>query len=233
MDYAMLAPHVGSWALRDERIGNSSMRGGAINWSNLGSRISSALGTAGRWAYNAGNRFYHSNTFQQFKQGLKDSGIVESAGNLVGQTLGALTDIGRQKLQQDLERLRRRALGEDGPAASAGELQALIAALQQQANTPVPLPETSASAEPAAPLVPTTRPIPEMVTEVRGDKPQTLEYIHPSTRPTTLEMPVPAETSAPPAKRRRKRARPSGNWRSRLDSLSGSGVRTSMRRLCY
>lgn len=204
MDYASLSPHVGSWALRDDLLGNSSLRGGAINWGNLGSRLSSALSSTGKWLYNAGNRFVHSGTFNQIKQGLKDSGVVRNAAQLAGETINALTDVGRLKLQQDIERLRRRALGEDAPPSQA-DLQAMIAALQAQ------LASQSAPAEkPAPPTVPMTRPIPEMATPVD--------------RPTTLEL------GPPRPKRRRKR--PAG-WRGRLDSLTGTGVSTASRRVCY
>ncbi|AGX93308.1 pVI [turkey adenovirus 4] len=224
MDYAALSPHVGGWALRDDHLGDSSLRGGAINWGNLGSRLSSALSTAGRWMYNQGNRFLHSNTFGQIKQGFKDSGVIRNVANLAGETLGALTDIGRMKLQQDLEKLRRKALGEDGPASQA-ELQALIQALQAQ----VAASDSSASAAPSsqpaasAPLRPTTRPIPEMVTEVRPPVTSSAPAVPETDRPMTLEM---------RPKRRRKRPTP-GSWRSRLNTLSGNGVATSTKRMCY
>lgn len=228
MDYAALSPHVGAWALQDEYLGDSSLRGGAINWSNIGSRISSALSSTGRWLYNTGNRFVNSNTFQQIKQGIHDSGVIRNAANLAGETLNSLADIGRLKLQQDIEKLRRKALGEDGPASQA-ELLALIQALQAQvaagqastAPAAVPAANTPATLEAPVPLVPTTRPIPEMVTEVRPapqapvvDKPTTLEYLPPQDR------------------RRRKRPRP-GNWRERLNTISGTGVVTSTKRMCY
>lgn len=223
MDYAALSPHVGSWALRDDHLGDSSLRGGAVNWSSLGSRLSSALSSTGRWLVNTGNRFVHSNTFQQLKQGIQDSGVIRNAANLAGETLNSLADIGRLKLQQDIERLRRKALGEEGPANQA-ELLALIQALQAQvaagqgSNTSPP----AAPAGPATPevpmtLVPTTRPIPEMVTEVRpppaANTPSTLEYL-------------------PTRDRRRKRPRPA-NWRARLNAISGSGVATTSKRMCY
>lgn len=224
MDYAALSPHVGGWALREHHLGTSTLRGGAINWSNLGSRLSSALNTTGRWLYNTGNRFVHSNTFNQIKQGLKDSGIVRNVANLAGETLGALTDIGRLKLQQDLEKLRRKALGEEGPAASQAELQALIQALQSQLAAGVDAP---AASMPAPNGVPTTRPIPEMVTEVRPSITTSAPVVPTEVPdvPTTLDLP-------PPSKRRRKRARP-GSWRARLNTLSGTGVNTSRRRMCY
>ncbi|AOC84070.1 pVI protein [Fowl aviadenovirus E] len=229
MDYAALSPHVGSWALRDGHLGDSSLRGGAINWANVGSRLSSALGTAGRWISNQGNRFLNSQTFGQIKQGIKDSGVIRNVANLAGETLGALTDIGRLKLQQDLEKLRRKALGEDGPASQA-ELQALIQALQAQVaageSAPASAPTASAPPDPSPPLRPTTRPIPEMVTEVRPPVTSSAPAVPETDRPMTLEMRPPA------AKRRRKRPAP-GSWRSRLNSLSGNGVATSRRRMCY
>ncbi|AOW42077.1 pVI [Pigeon adenovirus 2a] len=216
MDYAALSPHVGSWALRDHHLGDSSLRGGAINWGNLGSRLSSALTSTGRWLSNAGHRFVNSNTFNQIKQGIKDSGVIQNAANLAGETLSALTDIGRLKLQQDIEKLRRKALGEDGPSSQA-ELLGLIQALQAQLaarvdEQPTVSPPTAA---PSVPLVPTTRPIPEMVTPV-GVTQHT---------PATLDLPPP-----PPVKRRRKRP---ANWRDRLNSISGTGVSASSRRMCY
>lgn len=227
MDYAALSPHVGGWALREHHLGTSTLRGGAINWSNIGSRLSSALNTTGRWLYNTGNRFVHSNTFNQIKQGFKDSGIVRNVANLAGETLGALTEIGRLKLQQDLEKLRRKALGEDGPASQA-ELQALIQTLQAQLAAGDPKSSAAAAAAataPAAPVVPTTRPIPEMVTEVNPPITSSAPAVPVVDTPTTLDLP-------PPTKRRRKRARP-GSWRARLNTLSGTGVHTSSKRMCY
>lgn len=227
MDYAALSPHVGSWSLRDECFGDSSLRGGAINWGNVGSRLSSALSSTGRWLYNTGNRFLHSNTFNQIKQGIHDSGIVKNAASLAGETLNALTDIGRLKLQQDLEKLRRKALGEDGPPSQA-ELQNLIAALQSQllsSSAPAPSAPTPSTLEMPvpAPLVPTTRPIPEMVTQV-------LPPVTSSGPSAPADVPTTLELGPPAPKRRRKRP---GSWRMRLNSMTGSGVRTSSRRVCY
>lgn len=223
MDYAALSPHVGSWSLRDECLGDSSLRGGAINWGNLGSRLSSALSTSGRWLYNAGNRFIHSNTFNQIKQGIKDSGVIKNAANLAGETINALTDIGRLKLQQDLEKLRRKALGEEGPPSQA-ELQSLIAALQAQLSASSAPPAASTLEMPVpTPLVPTTRPIPEMVTQV-------LPPVNSSGPSLPADVPTTLELGPPAPKRRRKRP---ANWRGRLSSLTGSGVRTTTRRVCY
>ncbi|BCZ16702.1 core protein precursor pVI [Aviadenovirus bubonis] len=217
MDYATLSPHVGTWALRDDHFGDSGMRGGAINWGNLGSRLSSALSSTGRWLYNTGNRFVNSNTFNQIKQGIQDSGVIRNVGSLAGETISALTDIGRLKLQQDIERLRRKALGEEGPPNQA-DLQALIQALQAQA--------AADSAAAVTPAVPTTRPIPEMVTEVRSPVTSSAPAV-PVDTPTTLEYNPPA------AKRRRRRQRPAANWRTRLNTLSGTGVTSLSRRMCY
>nr|WJJ54614.1 MAG: pVI protein [Otus scops adenovirus] len=233
MDYATLSPHVGTWALRDDHFGDSGMRGGAINWGNLGSRLSSALSSTGRWLYNTGNRFVNSNTFNQIKQGIHDSGVIRNVGALAGETVSALTDIGRMKLQHDIERLRRKALGEEG-APTQAELQALIQALQAQAAVeapaapvavPAPKPTQPPPAPPLPPTVPTTRPIPEMVTEVLPPVTSSSAAV-PTDRPTTLEYHPPA------AKRRRKRQRPA-NWRTRLNTLSGTGVSTLSRRMCY
>lgn len=246
MDYGTLSPHVGSWAMRDHNFGDSSMRGGAINWGNLGSRLSSALSSTGRWLYNTGNKFIHSNTFNQIKQGIKDSGVIQNAANLAGETLNSLVDIGKLKLQQDIEKLRRKALGEDGGNVSQAELAALLAALQSQMGTPsaqvLPTPEMNAGPvgapfvpptapppPPPAPLVPTTRPIPGMETPVLPPITSSAPAV-PVDTPTTLEY-LPAQHN----KRRRKRPAPSSStpWRVKLNSLTGSGVSTSKRRMCY
>lgn len=241
MDYAALSPHVGSWALRDDHLGDSSLRGGAINWGNLGSRLSSALSSTGRWIYNAGNRFVHSQAFNQIKQGIKDSGVIQNAANLAGETLSALTDIGRAKLQQDLEKLRRKALGEDGPPNTA-ELQALIAMLQAQlAGTPQTIPVNEPPAGTPTPLVPTTRPIPGMVTEVLpppapttrpmpGMVTEVLPPVNSSAPAVPIDKPTTLELGPPRNKRRRKR---NLDWRGRLDSMTGSGVNYSSKRMCY
>ncbi|UIY90551.1 pVI [Duck adenovirus 2] len=237
MDYAALSPHVGSWALRDDVHGNSSLRGGAINWGNIGSRITSGLASTGRWLGNIGNRFIHSNTFSQIKQGIKDSGVIQNAANLAGETVNGLLDIGKLKLQQDLENLRRKALGEQ--QTSPAELAALIAALQSQIGGPpqsVPPPPpvhheipTTYPMHPPQHLRPTTRPIPEMVTEVKPLVEPPVTSSAPAV-PATLDLPPP-----PPAKRPRKRPHySSGNsWRARLNSMTGSGVHASRRRMCY
>lgn len=231
MDYAALSPHVGGWSLREDYLGDSGMRGGAINWGNLGSRLSSALGTAGRWIHTQGNRFLHSNTFGQIKQGFKDSGVVRNVANLAGETIGALTDIGRLKLQQDLEKLRRKVLGEDGPATQA-ELQSLIQALQAQAAAGTSPAEPAAGPAASPPLRPTTRPIPEMVTEVRPPVTSSAPAVPEPDRPTTLEMPPPPPP--PPTRRTNRRKRPApGSWRTRLNRISGTGVASSTKRICY
>lgn len=246
MDYAALSPHVGSWAVRDSNFGDSSMRGGAINWGNIGSRLSSALSSTGRWLYNAGNKFVHSNTFNQIKQGIKDSGVIQNAANLAGETINALTDIGRLKVQQDIERLRRKALGEEGPVTQA-ELAALLSALQNQvASTPQVLPSKETHAGPVVTptpppantispppppthMVPTTRPIPEMVTEVRPP-------ITSSAPAIPVDPPIASTLDLPPfpPREKRRRKRPSNApWRSRLNSMTGSGVRCASKRMCY
>ncbi|ADE58398.1 pVI [Fowl aviadenovirus E] len=133
MDYAALSPHVGSWALRDGHLGDSSLRGGAINWANVGSRLSSALGTAGRWISNQGNRFLNSQTFGQIKQGIKDSGVIRnvanpSRGNARGahrhrslETAARLREASPQSARRGRTRLAGRAAGaHSGPASSGG-----------------------------------------------------------------------------------------------------------------
>lgn len=220
MDYAALSPHVGSWAIREDIYGNSSIRGGAINWGNIGSRISSALGTTGRWLGNVGNRFVNSNTFNQIKQGIRDSGVIKNAANLAGETVNGLIDIGKLKLQHDLENLRRKAIGEN-TQHSVEELKSLIASLQAQLGSSEPHKNTSTTHN----LRPTTRPIPEMAMEIgnSGVEPQ-INSSSPSV-PSTLDIP-------PPAKRPRKKPR-YGSWRQRLNTMTGSGVNVSSRRMCY
>ncbi|QJC19254.1 pVI [Duck adenovirus 4] len=216
MDYTALSPHVGAWAMRDYHLGDSSLRGGAINWGNIGSRLSSALSSTGRWLYNQGNRFLQSNTFNQIKQGIHDSGVIRNAAGLAGETLNALTDIGRLKIQHDLEKLRRKATGEDQPASQA-ELQALIQALQaQMAAAPSSVP----AAAPVAPMAP----------------PSAAPAMAPTSAPVVPAPVAPVAAAAvdvpPPAKRRRKRPT-YGRWRDRLNTLSGTGVTTHRRRMCY
>lgn len=221
------------------------MRGGAINWGNIGSRLSSALSNTGRWLYNAGNKFIHSNTFNQIKQGIKDSGVIQNVANLAGETLSSLTDIGRLKLQQDIERLRRKALGEDGGNVSQAELAALLSALQGQVGPstgPQVLPSTEANPGPAvpapfvpptappppppsAPLVPMTRPMPGMETPVLPPITSSAPAV-PTDTPTTLEY-------LPPRDKRRRKRPASGTWRTKLNSITGSGVSTKSRRMCY
>ncbi|BBJ21547.1 capsid protein precursor pVI [Crane-associated adenovirus 1] len=218
MDYGLLSPHIGTWALQDDHLGNSSLRGGAINWSSIGSRITSALNSTGRWLANTGNRFIHSNTFNQIKQGLKDSGIVQNAAQIAGEAVAGLTEIGRLKLQQEIEQLRNKVLN-NNKQSSEQDLAQLLELLRSTKSNDQ---KDNAQSE----QVPSTYPSPSNFTKDIKDPmqnvsniPSTLEYVDPSIR--RVNMPY-----------RRHRKRPA-NWRNRLNTLSGNGVNTSVKRVCY
>ena len=126
MAFARLAPHCGLTPVYGHTVGICDLRGG-FSWSSLGSSLSSGLKNVGSFLSNTAQKISNSEGFQQAKQGLLQSGILENVGNLAGNTLNSLVDIGRIKLEQDLQKLKNKALG--GENVSQEQIAQLIAAL--------------------------------------------------------------------------------------------------------
>ncbi|AII22570.1 pVI [Lizard adenovirus 2] len=226
MAYSRLAPHCGLTPVYGHAIGNSEMLGG-FSWSSLGSSLSSGLSKIGSFLGSTARRIGSSEGFQQAKQGFLKSGVIENVGALAGQTVSSLADIGRMKLEADLQKLRERALGtpEQPPPLTQEQLAQLLASTQTElppsaSTLPMPIPA------PTPPLVSAVRP--EMV------------------RPEILPPPVvdrgvalgplveerPARPIAVPGSRPRKRKRVRG-WGTALEEMLGNGVDFGSKRYCY
>lgn len=203
MAYARLAPHCGLAPVYGQMIGNSEMLGG-FSWSSFGNSLSSGLSRLGSYIGTTARRVGASQGFQQAKQGFLNSGVLENVGALAGQTVSTLTDIGRLKLDQELSKLREKALG------TQQLTQEQIA--QLLANTPVNIPAAAVPPAPVALPVPAVTPVPE-----RGV----------ALGPLIEERPI-----AVPGAPRRKRKRVRG-WGCALDELLGQGVGYSSKRFCY
>lgn len=223
MAYARLAPHCGLTPVYGHYIGNSEMLGG-FSWSSLGSSLSSGLSKIGSFIGQTARKVGASQGFQQAKQGFLKSGVLENVGSLAGQTVSSLADIGRMRLEQDLAKLRDKALGvEQQPSLTQEQLAQLIASMQTQvppaasAATPVPIP---------ASLPPLRGVRAEMVPAGVVDQGVALGPLIEETAPV-VERPI-AVPSSRPRKRRRIRG-----WGSALEDMLGEGVGYGSKRFCY
>lgn len=204
--FARLAPHCGMQPVYGARIGSSEMHGG-FSWASLGSSLSSGLSRLGSFVGSTAARIGNSEAFKQAKQGFLQSGVLENAGQLAGHAVSSLVDVGRVKLESELQRLRDRAgvplaptAVAQAPAVSQEQLAQLLAANPPPGPAMSHAPQmTSAAAAAAAPELGPVLP--------------------------------PADGGPPPAKRR-KRKRVSG-WGAALDNLLGHGVATSSKRMCH
>ncbi|UJZ92511.1 pVI protein [Barthadenovirus sternae] len=211
MAFARLAPHCGLTPVYGIRVGNSDMRGG-FSWSSLGNSLSSGLNKIGNFVTNTAKQIGSSQAFQQAKTGFLRSGILENAGQLAGQAVSSLVDIGRLKLENDIQKLRDKVLSEQqgqAPPLTQEQLMQLLAAANSSKSpitvTPAPQPE----------------PIPN---EPSPDIPVALgPYIPPDQPPSIPE---------PSRKRLRKRKRVTG-WGAALNGMLGDGVNFEKKRYCY
>lgn len=216
-NFHRLAPHRGMFPVVGMSVGNSDMRGG-FSWGGLLSGISSGISRVGNFIGNTAKQVGNSQAFQQVKNGVIQSGVLENAGALAGSAVSGLVDIGRLKLERDLQRLRDKAVGVPPPMIS------------QPVYEPPPTYETPVVVE-RPPLV--ERPVV-----------QTLPNIEP---PTVVKEPVAAEAVplgpyVPPAeqasrptvggRRPRKRRRTSG-WGAALNGMMGYGPDFYKRRYCF
>ncbi|AAC41019.2 pVI [Bovine atadenovirus D] len=135
MAFARLAPHCGLTPVYGHTVGICDLRGG-FSWSSLGNSLSSGLRNVGSFLSNTAQKISNSEGFQQAKQGLLQSGVLENVGNLAGSTLSNLVDIGRIKIEQDLQKLKNKALG--GENVSQEQIAQLLAAI----NSSKPMSQT-------------------------------------------------------------------------------------------
>ncbi|AFV70641.1 pVI [Bovine adenovirus 6] len=203
MAFARLAPHCGLTPVYGHTVGICDLRGG-FSWSSLGNSLTSGLKHVGSFLSNTAQRIANSEGFQQAKQGLLQSGVLENAGNLAGNTLNSLIDIGRIKLEQDLQKLKNKALGNE--SVSQEQLAQLLAAL----NSPKPMAQNT----PIKTTVPTVNAQDSNVTSVAP--------VISSEEPSSDSIPF----------RPRKRKRVSG-WGAFLNDMTGDGVNSVTRRYCY
>lgn len=208
MAYARLAPHCGLVPVYGQQIGNSGMMGG-FSWSSFGNSLSSGLSRLGSFLGTTAKRVGASQGFQQAKQGFLNSGVLENVGALAGQTVSTLTDIGRLKLDQELNKLREKALGNQQQQQQQLTQEQIA---QLLANVPVTIP--AAAVPPAATLPPVAPPVTQPERGV-------------ALGPVREERPV-----AVPGAPRRKRKRVRG-WGSALEDMLGQGVGYSSKRFCY
>ncbi|WGZ76469.1 MAG: pVI protein [Agile wallaby adenovirus 1] len=222
MAFARLAPHCGLTPVYGHTVGVCDMRGG-FSWSSLGNSLSSGLRTFGSFLSSTANKIGNSTAFQQAKQGFLNSGIVENAGALAGQTLNSLVDIGRLKVEHDLQRLRDQAINKASTAAANSmnltqEQLAQLLAANQSPNEILPI--TTPSVLPSQPSVLPPQPQPE---------PMIIPY-DPITQPQPVPVAVVDETEIPFKRRKRKRV---SGWGALLSNMTGDGVRTSTSRYCF
>lgn len=211
MAFARLAPHCGLQPVYGSRIGNSDMRGG-FSWSNFGASLSSGLSKLGSFIASSARKIGNSQAFQQAKSGILQSGVLENLGQLAGQTVSSLVDIGKLKVENDLQKLRERVAGSqvpENPPMTQEQLAQLVAAM-------------SASKTPVVPA--------EVVVDPAQEVPATLQAPPLPPDPVTAEPVV--RTPVAVSNRRRKRRRTT-SWGSMLDGITGDGVRFARRRYCY
>lgn len=121
------------------------MRGG-FSWANFGSALSSGIGKLGNFVGQTAKQIGNSEAFKQAKQGFLQSGVIENAGQLAGQAVSSLVDIGRLKLESDLQRLRDKVTSGQAPNTQDQLLELLKAAQQQQQQAPAPPPPSANTA---------------------------------------------------------------------------------------
>lgn len=246
MAFARLAPHCGLTPVYGHYVGNCEMRGG-FSWASLGSTLSSGVKNLGSFLGNTVRKVGNSEAFQQAKQGFLNSGVIENAGSLAGSTINSLVDIGRLKLEQDLMKLRDRAIGRPDEAGTVPPItQEQLAQLLAAANTsqaplaPTVLPEPAEVTVPVAvsPPVPPPRrlpppPVPVPRPSYLPPAPTDAVALGPLVQETVTEEPagvvVDSRSFYPPP---RKRKRVSG-WGAALDRMTGGRVAYDATRYCY
>ncbi|QEJ80758.1 pVI protein [Amniota adenovirus 1] len=215
--FSRLAPHKGMFPVMGVSIGNSDMRGG-FSWGGLFSGISSGLSRVGNFIGSSAKQIGNSQAFQQVKNGVIQSGVLENAGNLAGSAVSGLVDIGRLKLERDLDRLREKAIGlpDQKVVYPSNSLQnGAVAPSEKLALPSVP---DYIDNRPTA-----SKPIIEEVPAMQPEAVPLGPYIPPRDEP-------PVSSSG---RRVRKRKRPTVGWGAALNGMMGSGPGFYKRRYCF
>nr|WMQ77650.1 pVI [Zoothera dauma adenovirus] len=207
---------------------------GGFSWSSLGNSISSGLNKFGGLVSNTVKTIGNSQAFQQAKNGLLQSGVIENAGNLAGQTLNSLVDIGRLKVESDLSKLRDKVASQypHAPPITADQLAQYIAA------------SNASKSKPSVPVVTEPTPMLPMVEDVPMTLPAYPVPPTPVIAPPSIEINQPPPIPVSPVKdvtvvedkksmKRRKRKRPATGWGALLNGITGHGVNYNSKRYCY
>lgn len=230
--FSNLAPRLGHTSFSTVSVGSAELRGGKINWGSLGSSISNALRTTGRYLGQKATKFANSKTFSDIKAGIQDSGLVRNVAGLAGQTLNSLVDIGRFKVQSELQKLRDRVLN----TIPADQL-AQILLNYQQTHDQVPMPVTPGDAIPLPPpppaaIEPRKRPYVEEIDDNPNDAEVVIDTPALSTVPA-IPAPPPTVAFVPSIKRPRIRGTGESEWQTHLNKMLGQGVRYTSTNQCY
>lgn len=240
--YSNLAPRLGHSAYASSTVGSGDLRGGKINWGSLGSSISNAFKTTGRYLSKAASKFAKSQAFADIKKGLHDSGVVTNIAGLAGDTINSLVDIGRLKVDNELQKLRNKVLH----TIPADQLAQILLNYQQthdkfvtepaQPAEPViglPAPDAIPSAPPLPPAETIT---PAVVVPVEESKKRSYEEdLHEAEVPASVAVHAPVvnyPTTILPYKRRFL-GTGEAEWQMHLNSMLGQGVRYTSSKHCY
>lgn len=228
--YTNLAPRLGQTTLTASSIGSVELRGGKINWGSLGSSISSALRNTGRYLKNAVSRFKNSQVYSDIKKGLQDSGVARNVAGLAGETLNSLVDIGRMKVENELDKLRDRVLS----TIPADQLAQILQNYQQTHDKIKPQEEVLPVLAPLPPLLKSQTVTPaveaEVIQPIEGDsRKRTMD------EPASLSDAMPSSTYTAPFIPYKRRIRGTGEaeWQTQLNSMLGQGVRYTSSKHCY
>lgn len=226
-DFAALAPRRGTTPLMASSytFGNSSLNGGALNWSGLWSGLRNFGSTLKNWGQSAWN----SSAGQALRQNLKDTGLQQKVVEGISTAIHGAVDLSRQELDRQLaSRLdaERRPLPSTGTAVSEA--------------TPVPPTTTPGGDSLKRPLVIQDAPPsyeeavgtaslagPRLTKDIRLPPPPKRPALE--SGPATLDLP-PASLPASLGPLRR---RASASWQAKLRNVVGAGVRARRYRRCY
>ncbi|ALB78189.1 pVI protein [unidentified adenovirus] len=222
--YANLAPRLGQTSFEALSVGSTDLRGGKINWGSLGSSISNAFRTTGRFISNAASKFANSRTFKDIQSGINDSGLVRNVAGLAGDTINSLVDLGRLKVDSELQRLRNSVLN----TIPADQL-AQILQNYQQTHDRVTIQEPEPLPLPAPVIQPRKRPLIEEVEDDVDVEPVPIVPV--PAVPIQAVSPPPTPVYTVPTKR----IRGTGNaeWQIHLNNMLGQGVRYTSSNQCY
>lgn len=224
--YSSLAPRLGHATYAASDIGSAELRGGKINWGSLGSSISNAFRNTGRFLGTTASRFAKSQTFQDIKKGIHDSGLIRNVAGLAGETLSSLVDVGRLKLENELYKLRRKALS----SLPADQLAQILQNYQQTHDTVVvPEEPTVVVTEPPEQAATPAAAVVEVQETSSAKKRPVIEEVQP-VQPVQIVEEVPA----PELPVKRMRLRGTGlEWQQQLSNMLGEGVRYTSTKHCY